>query len=207
MIHIYTGDGKGKTTAALGLALRAVGAGKKVLIVQFMKTGDTSEVKAVRKFLPNVEIKCFGRKGFINSADIKTADIKSADIKIADNNADNIVDSSTTNQRSNQRQISGITDRDIKLSNQALRYANKAVKSKKYNLLILDEINMALYFNLLKLGEVVDFIKNIPKDLDLVLTGRNANLKIIKLADLVTEMKKINHYYSRGVAARRGIEF
>lgn len=199
MIHIYTGDGKGKTTAAFGLALRAVGAGKKVLIVQFMKTSGTSEIKAIKKFLPDIETKCFGRKGFI-----KPTDIKIASIHIEDN-----VDFNTSaiNQRSNQRQISGIIQRDIDLSCQALEYANKAIKNSGYNLLILDEINMALYFGLLKLDKVVDFIKSVPQDLELVLTGRNANPKIIKLADLVTEMKEKKHYYSRRVGARRGIEY
>jgi len=168
MIQVYTGYGKGKTTAALGIGLRANGAGEKVLLIQFLKDGQSSEIEAIKK-LNNFETKSFGRKGFVT---------KNTLIK-----------------------------RDFDLAMQGFNFAQKAIKSRKYNLIILDEINMAIYFNLIKEKDILDLIKKTPRKMELILTGRQASKKIIQLADLVTEMKERKHYYKKKTPARKGIEF
>ncbi len=167
MLHIYTGNGKGKTTAALGLGLRANGANKKVLLIQFLKDGLSSEIKAIKK-LKNFDFKVFGKKGFVTKDDL--------------------------------------TKKDFNLAEQGFNFAQKAIQSKKYDLIILDEINIAVYFGLLKEENIIDLIKKTPSKTELILTGRKANKKIIQLADLVTEMKEIKHYYKK-IKARKGIEY
>ena len=168
MLQIYTGNGKGKTTASLGLALRAVGAGKKVLLIQFLKDGKSSELKAIGK-INNFDVKIFGRKGFINK--------------------DNLL------------------EKDFNLAKQGFNFAQKEIKSKKYDLIILDEMNILNYFGLIKEKDLINLIKEIPLKIELVLTGRKASKKIIQLADLVTEMKEIKHYYVKNIKPRKGIEF
>ena len=168
MLQIYTGNGKGKTTAALGLGLRAVGAGKKVLLIQFLKDGKSSEIGAIEK-LKNFDVKAFGRKGFTSK--------------------DNLV------------------EKDFNLAMQGFNFARKAIESKKYDLIILDEINIANYFGLIKTEDLIDLIKKTSSKMELILTGRNASKKIIQAADLVTEMKEIKHYYKKNIKARKGIEF
>jgi len=168
MLQIYTGNGKGKTTASLGLALRAVGAGKKVLLIQFLKDGKSSELKAIGK-INNFDVKIFGRRGFINK--------------------DNLL------------------EKDFNLAKQGFNFAQKEIKSKKYDLIILDEMNILNYFGLIKEKDLINLIKEIPLKIELVLTGRKASKKIIQLADLVTEMKEIKHYYVKNIKPRKGIEF
>ena len=170
---VFTGDGKGKTTACLGMALRASGHNKKVLIVQFIKNfKDYGELKFVKKFpQANIEIKSFGQ-GYVGIRGDKKP--KAVHIKAAKN---------------------------------ALEFAKKRIKSKKYFMVILDEINVALSLKLLKVEEIIRLIRTKPKNLHLVLTGRNAPKKIIQLADLVTEMKEIKHPFKKGILAQEGIEF
>lgn len=165
-VHVYTGNGKGKTTAALGLSLRAVSAGKKVFFGQFVKGMEYSELKAV-EFLPNFEIKQFGRGCFI---------YKEA------------------------------TEEDRQSAMEGLVELEGIVNSGKYDIVVLDELNIALYYGLLDLKKVVDIIKNKPEKVELIITGRYAKEEIIEVADLVTEMKEIKHYYTKGVQARLGIE-
>ena len=167
MIQIYTGNGKGKTTAALGLGLRAVGAGKKVLLIQFLKDGQSSEIKTIKK-IPNFDVKVFGKKGFINKNNLKKT--------------------------------------DYDLAQQGLSFFKKALESKKYDLIILDEINIVLKLGLLKTDNLVDLIKKASKKTEIVLTGRSVLKKLIKTADLVTEMKEIKHYFKK-IKARKGIEY
>ncbi|MFC1658346.1 cob(I)yrinic acid a,c-diamide adenosyltransferase [Candidatus Omnitrophota bacterium] len=167
MIQVYTGDGKGKTTAALGLALRAAGAGFKVYIGQFIKGSCYSELKALKKNR-NIKIEQHGRGCFIKR---------------------------------------NLLQRDIDLAKKGLLRARQIIAQKKYKLIILDEINVALYFGLLNLNEVISLLKECPKGKDLVLTGRRAHPKVIKLADLVSEVRDVKHYYRRGVQARKGIEY
>lgn len=165
MIYVLTGNGKGKTTSALGMGLRAAGANKKVLMAQFLKDGSSSEIKAIKKIRGFV-IKSFGRRGF-----------------------------------------GPYFEKDRLLSKSGFIFAKEATLSKKYGLLILDEINIALDFKLLHIKEVIDFLKEYGKNLDVVLTGRYCPKEIIKIADLVTEFKEVKHYFKKGVAARKGIEF
>jgi len=166
-IHIYTGDGKGKTTAALGLLLRALGQQKKVCLIQFMKSSQYGEIKFLKK-LKSVTTKQFGSHSFIKKGKVSQQDKIKAE--------------------------------------KALAFAQKALK-KKYDLLVLDEIIMAVFFKLIKEKEVIELIDNKPKRLELILTGRRASAKLVKLADLVTEMKEIKHYFQKGIKARKGIEY
>ena len=169
LIQVYTGDGKGKTTASLGLALRACGHGLKVLMLQFMK-GDREygEIKAAI-YLPNFEIKQLGRDCFVDFA-----------------NPDSV---------------------DVKMLIEGWQEAKEAILSRKYDIVILDEINIAMHAKFLPLEEVVDFLKNNDfKNTEIVLTGRQAPTEIIELADLVTEMKEIKHYFSKNIHSRDGFD-
>jgi cob(I)alamin adenosyltransferase len=167
MIQVYTGNGKGKTTAALGMALRALGAGLKVYIGQFIKGRSYSELKILKK-IPNIKIEQYGRGCFI-------------------------------------RRKPG--QKDIDLACRGLERVRQIITKRDYNLIILDEINVALHLGLLKIDEVINLLKCAPKDTELILTGRWAHPKVRKLANLVSEIKDIKHYYKRGIKARRGIEF
>lgn len=166
-IHVYTGEGKGKTTAALGLALRAQGAGLRVYFGQFMKKGEYNELKALRQLRPQIKIEQFGRKRRVG-------------VKL-------------------------ITQDKIAAERGFLQI-KKILNSKYYDLVILDEINLALHYGLLSAEELIDLLKNRPAGVEVILTGRHAPVKIMKIADLVTEMKLCKHYYSPGVLARDGIE-
>lgn len=167
MIQVYTGNGKGKTTASLGLALRAAGAGLKVYIGQFIKAGPWSEIKALKNF-KNIKVEQFGRGCFISGRPAK---------------------------------------RDIRSAREGFERINKIISTKKYNLVILDEINVALDINLLEKEEVVRLIKSVPAEIELVLTGRNAHPEIIKIADLVSDIRDKKHYYRKNIRARKGIEY
>lgn len=166
-IHVYTGNGKGKTTAAFGLALRAAGNHLKVFIAQFVKGMKYSEIHAVDRLQDRITVKQFGRGCFIKEKP------GPHDIQCAKNGLEEI--------------------RDI-------------VTSGDYDVVILDEINIALHFKLVTLQEVLDLMKSKAPNVELVLTGRKAQEEIIEMADLVTEMKEVKHYYNRGILAREGIE-
>jgi len=166
-IQIYTGDGKGKTTAALGFALRAAGHGFQTYIAQFMKGQSYGELLSIR-LIPEIEIKQFGKDTFIH--------------------------------------VDQASQDDIRMAKQGLEKALQAMLSQKYNIIILDEINVAIYFKLLTIADVMDFISSKPENIELILTGRRAPQELIERADLVTEMCEIKHYYQQGVSARDGIE-
>jgi cob(I)alamin adenosyltransferase len=168
-VQVYTGNGKGKTTAALGLALRAAGYGLRVYIGQFLKGHKYGELLSVGKLAPLITIEQFGRKGFIH----------------VDENPD---------------------DEDIGRAERGLRACLKAMLSRTYRIIILDEINVALHFQLLAEKDVLDFLAQRPEDVEVVLTGRYAPPSLLKAADLVTEMREKKHYYAKGVRARLGIE-
>ncbi|OGY49609.1 MAG: hypothetical protein A3J65_04010 [Candidatus Buchananbacteria bacterium RIFCSPHIGHO2_02_FULL_45_11b] len=165
-IHIYTGDGQGKTTAALGLALRALGAGYKVCLIQFLKGQIGSELNSLKR-LKGIAVKRFGQKTFIRKAGARP---------------------------------------DKLAAKKALAWSKKVINSGRYDLVILDEIFLAVYFKLIKISEAVKLIKEKPEKAELVLTGRRASKEIIELADYATEMKEIKHPYRQGLAARKGIE-
>ncbi len=168
-IQVYTGDGKGKTTAALGLALRAAGYKHKVYIGQFLKGQEYGELLSVKKLSPYITIEQFGRKGFIHVT-------KDPD------------------------------EEDIKRAKRGLKKCLEAMLSRKYRIIILDEINVAVDLNLITEEEVHEFLDKRPEDVEIILTGRYAPPSFLKRADLVTEMKEKKHYYKKGVKAREGIE-
>jgi cob(I)alamin adenosyltransferase len=172
LVIIYTGDGKGKTTAALGMALRAAGHGKKTLIVQFIKSFQNyGELKFVKKYDCGIEIKTMG-KGYVK--------IKGDKFPFEEH---------------------------MKAAKQALKFAKDQILSKKYDIVVLDEINIALDKKLLTIQEVTELIQQKPPDLHLILTGRSAPKKLLQLADLVSEVKEIKHPFRKGVLAQIGIEF
>ncbi len=170
LISVLTGNGKGKTSAAFGMALRAAGQGMRVLILQFMKKRrDIGEIKAMEKMDLPITIKQFGRRVFFKTRTCEPM--------------------------------------DIHMAQKGLEAFLEAVESGFYDLIILDEINMAMDFDLLKLEEVMEAIEKRPDQLHLILTGRNAKEAILEIADCVTEMKEIKHHYNKGIRAQRGIEF
>ncbi|MFC1674894.1 cob(I)yrinic acid a,c-diamide adenosyltransferase [Candidatus Omnitrophota bacterium] len=167
MIQVYTGKGKGKTTAAFGLALRAAGAGKRVFIAQFVKSGCYSEIKALSK-IKKIKFGQFGSGCFIR---------KKPNVK------------------------------EIQLAQNGLLQVRKLIRGRTCDLLILDEVNIAMKLGILKSSEVLQVIKAAPKSVEVVLTGRYAPASIKKAAHLVSDIREIKHYYRRGVKARKGIEF
>ena len=170
LTHVYTGEGKGKTTASLGLTLRALGHDYKVLVIQFMKgRKDTGEYKIQTK-IPNLEVMQFAEEGMVNLEEPSAS--------------------------------------DIYLANQALDYARKRGTDKldRPDIMVLDEVNVAVRYGLVSKEEVLDFMDNKPANLELILTGRYAHPSILERADLITEMKEVRHYFKKGVKARKGIE-
>jgi cob(I)alamin adenosyltransferase len=169
LVIVITGNGKGKTTSAFGQALRAIGQGYKVFVVQFMKGRKYGEFKAAKKYLPDLTVHLSGLDSFV--------------------------------MRDKPAAV------DMELAQKGLTLARKAIKSGKYQMVILDEINVALDFKLIDLKEVIELIKSKPSSLDLILTGRYASPQIIKLADTVSEVKEIKHHYAAGIKDRAGIEY
>ena len=167
-VHVYTGNGKGKTTAAFGMALRAEGAGLKVFIGQFVKGKTYNENVAITRNLKNITVKQYGLGCFI----IKTP---------------------TTN--------------DIKAARKGLEEMKKIILDGKYDVVVMDEVTIALHYKLFEVDELIGLIRKKPGHVELVLTGRYAPTEIIEVADLVTEMKEVKHYYQRGIEARAGIEY
>lgn len=177
-LHIYTGDGKGKTTASIGLAIRAAGAGLKVAIVQFDKGFEGEEFYYERKILREVE------------------------------NIDLYPTGTLRHQKDGSFRFN-LTEEDLKEARRGLEISYKILKEKKYDLVILDEIIVSIFTKLLRLEDVLNLIKYWKENCEneLILTGRYAPDELIKEADLVTEMKKIKHYFDSGIKAKKGIEF
>ncbi len=169
LVELFTGNGKGKTSAALGVAIRALGHGLRVHIVYFMK-GDYpyGEQKTLSQ-LPGISFARFGQKEFVDPANVKPEEKEQA--------------------------------------KQALEEARRAVLGGEYDLVVLDEVNVAAAWKLVDVEDVIELIKQKPEKVELVLTGRYADEKLIALADLVTEMKEIKHPYRKGISARKGIEY
>jgi len=165
-IHNYTGPGKGKTTAALGLALRALCAGKRVFFGQFMKGMPCSEHRAA-ELLPGLRMEQFGRKAFIKSPP---------------------------------------EEEDLRLARQGLERCAAILREGQYEMVVLDELNVAVHCGLLSVQEVLRVLAQRAPGVEVVITGRNAPKELIEVADLVTEMKEVKHYYQQGVPARVGIE-
>jgi len=168
-VHVYTGKGKGKTTAALGLALRACGHNWKVLMICFMKGDPNYGEIILAKNIPNFTIVQSGLPTFVEKG--------------------------------------APSEEDIKLAREGLQMAEKAIQQKKYDMIILDEINVAVDYDLLTLKEVLELIDKKPAEVELVLTGRSAHPDLVKKANLVSEVLEIKHYYTKGIDGREGIEY
>jgi len=166
-IQVYTGNGKGKTTAALGLSIRALGAGKKVFIGQFVKSKHYSELETIDKLLKNITVRQYGRGCFI---------------------------------------FEKPTEEDMLAAQRGLKEMTVIIESNEYDVIILDEANIAVYYNLFTSKELIDAINKRNERTEIIITGRYATQEIIDFADLVTEMKEVKHYYLQGVQARVGIE-
>jgi cob(I)alamin adenosyltransferase len=166
-VHVYTGNGKGKTTAAIGLAIRAAGAGMRVFIAQFVKGMHYSELDALDRYSDRITLKQYGRECFIEKEP---------------------------------------EEEDILAARKGLEEVKGILASGDYQMVILDEANIATRYNLFSPDELIEVVRSKPEAVELVITGRNADPKVVALADLVTEMKEIKHYYNRGVQARQGIE-
>lgn len=168
LIQIYTGNGKGKTGAAFGLALRAIGRGLKVCIVQFIKGGFDYGESYIAGKLPLLEMAAYGRGQFVEGRP---------------------------------------TAEDLAEAQKAFNHAKEAIYGGKFDIVILDEANVAMHLGLLPVRELIEVLRNRPPQVEVVLTGRHAPQEVIDLADLVTEMREIKHPYARGVKARKGIEY
>jgi cob(I)alamin adenosyltransferase len=167
LVQVYTGGGKGKTTAALGLAMRAAGHGLEVAIVQFMKLWDYGEIKSIRRL--GIDLFRYGTKEFVDPKYPSPVDFEEA--------------------------------------NKALSKAEELIEKGNYDLLILDEINVAIDFKLIPLKRVVELLDKKPDNLEVVLTGRNCPEQLIERADLVSSIDEVKHPYRRGLKARKGIDF
>jgi len=169
LVQIYTGDGKGKTTAALGLALRAAGHGLRTYVGQFMKGQQYGELAGAQLLAPYLTIEQYGRPTFVH--------------------------------------VHEATPDDIRMAHEGLERARAALHSGQYAIVVLDEVCVALHFELLTVDEVLAFLDEKPAGVELVLTGRRAPAALLARADLVTEMREVKHPYAQGVPARRGVEF
>ena len=165
-VQVYTGNGKGKTTAAIGLAIRALGAGMRVYFAQFLKSGDYSE-KNVLKTLDNLVLRQYGAGGFITRHP---------------------------------------SDEDRAMASRGVEEARETLRSGAYDLVILDEVNVACSLGLITKNDVLSLLRERRDPTELVLTGRNAAPELIEAVDLVTEMRDVKHYFAAGVTARKGIE-
>jgi cob(I)alamin adenosyltransferase len=166
-VQVYTGEGKGKTTAALGLSLRAAGAGLKVFIAQFIKMGDYSETRALERFSDLITIKQYGHGRFIKGKP---------------------------------------SLEDIEAAGKGLEKVRAVLMEAAYDVVIMEEANVAVMFGLFSADDVLDLIAIKPESVELIITGRGADPRVVEKADLVTEMKCIKHYYDQEIQARTGIE-
>lgn len=166
---VYTGDGKGKTTAAMGLALRAIGHGQRVLVAQFMKGQQSGEIVAIQRFLPQVEVWRSGRDEFVNP-----------------DHPDDV---------------------DVALAQETIQQVRHAIGAGQYDLVILDELNVAVDYGLVSEDLVLDLLAERPPSVSVVLTGRGASPRIVASADLVSEVKEVKHQWRQGIPAQPGIEY
>lgn len=173
-IQIYTGNGKGKTTASLGLAMRALGRDWKVLIIMFTKGGSNyGELTSFKNLSPNIN---------------KNLTIEQAGL-------DRIIYAANKN---------GDDEKEIK---RGWEIAKKAIQNDEYQLIILDEINIAIDLKILDIDDVIEVLKNKPQNMEIVMTGRNAHKKAIEIAHLVSKIEPVKHYWDIGIEARKGIEY
>ncbi len=168
-VQVYTGDGKGKTTASLGLGLRAWGHGRKVLYIQFMKGRiNYGELEAAKK-MDGYDVIQMGRETFVSKE-----------------NPDPV---------------------DVEMAQDGFKLLQEKIGSGEYDMIVADELNVALDYGLVELEPIIDLIKNKPPELELVITGRNAHPDVVELADLVSEVREVKHHYRKGIEAREGVEY
>lgn len=169
LVQIFTGNGKGKTSAALGIVLRALGHGLRVHIIYFMKGNYPYGEQKVLSHLPGVSFERFGQETFVDPANVK--------------------------------------DEEREQARKALKAAREAMLSGKYDVMVLDEVNIAASWGLVNIEQVIELVKEKPEKVELILTGRHADARLIELADLVTEMVEIKHPYRQGILSRQGIDY
>ena len=169
IIEVFTGNGRGKSSAALGIVIRALGHGLRVHIIYFMKGDYPYGEQKVLSRLPNVTFATFGYKEFVDPANVKPEEKEQAE--------------------------------------EAFKEARRAVLSREYDLIVLDEINVAVAWKLVDSQKVIDLIKEKPEEVELILTGRYADGRITHLADLVTEMVEVRHPYQKGITSRKGFDY
>jgi cob(I)alamin adenosyltransferase len=167
--HVYTGNGKGKTSAAIGLAVRALGRGWKVLMIQFLKSESCSGENTAFKKMENFKCVQFGSPKFIKKGQIRPI--------------------------------------DLRLAQKGFEMAENAVRKREWDMVILDEIILAVDFDLIPSEQLLGLMKDKPDSVELVLTGRNATPRLMEAADLVSEIKEIKHPYRKGIPARKGVEY
>jgi cob(I)alamin adenosyltransferase len=169
LVQVYTGDGKGKTTAAVGLAMRAIGKGLKVFMVQFLKGRNYGELETAKRLSDRFEVVQSGLDTFVKKGEP--------------------------------------SEEDLRLAHEGLEIARKAIMSGEYDIVILDEVNVAIELGVLTVDEVLPLIDERPQGVELVLTGRSAPEEFSERADIITEMKCVRHCFDKGVPMREGIEF
>ena len=169
IVEVFTGDGKGKTSAALGIALRALGHQRRVHVIYFMKGEFPYGEQRILAELPNITFAKFGFETFVEPTNVKPEEKEEA--------------------------------------RKALEEARRAMLSLEYDVIILDEVNVAVSWKLIDIEEVIKLIKDKPENVELILTGRYADARIIELADLVTDMVKVKHPYDKGILSRKGIDY
>ena len=169
LVEVFTGDGKGKTSAALGVVMRALGHGLRAHITYFMKGDYPYGERRILSEMPNVNFASFGHLEFVDPSNVKPEEIEQAKKALAD--------------------------------------AREAMLSGDYDLVVLDEVNLAAAWNLIELEDVLKLISDKPPNVELILTGRRADARLVKKADLVTEMLKIKHPHDEGITARAGIDY
>jgi cob(I)alamin adenosyltransferase len=169
LIQVFTGDGKGKTTAALGEALRACGHGFKVLVVQFMKGDIKYGEIAIAPNVPNLEIHQFGLPTFVKKGEP--------------------------------------SDEDLRLAREGFAFAKSAIEAATHDMIILDELNVAIDYGLIPLDDVLELLRERPQDIEIIITGRYAPKEIIEIADLVSNIEEVKHPYQKGILGRKGVEW
>ncbi len=168
-IQIYTGNGKGKSTAAIGQVIRSAGYGLKTYYLMMMKDFAYNEIESLKRFEDLIEVVKIGKDDWVF-------------------------------RKEKAPQL------EIEKAKLALEEAMKKMLSGNYNIIVLDEVFVSIYFGLISVEDVLPFFNQKPLNVELILTGRYCPQEFIERADLVTEMKEIKHYYQIGVASRRGIE-
>jgi cob(I)alamin adenosyltransferase len=168
-VHVITGPGKGKTTAAFGLAMRAAGHGLRVCIIQFMKSGETTGEVIAAEQLKKIRVAQFGTGSFVGSG--------------------------------------SVTEKDRRSASKAVEYARKQATGGKCDLLVLDEVNVAVFFGLVKAEEVIDLLEARSDGVEVILTGRNAPEEFVQYADYVSHIDTVKHPFDRGQSARKGVEW